>query len=114
MTTLKFSQQHESEYSCFVTLTVLPTAQSTALAGWKKDGGKTHSVAETHTHVGLGWPKSLFSFFQKVTWENTDKLFSQPSPCRQSIALKEQLKRDHTLVVVAFYAFFLPPNCDFI
>lgn len=46
-----------------------------------------------------------FVFFQKMTWKNTDKLFSQPSTYRQSIELKEQLKRNKTLVV-AFYAFF--------
>ena len=51
-TTVKFSQQQESGY--FVTLAMLSTAQNIVLVGRKKDGGKTHSVAETHTHVGLG------------------------------------------------------------
>lgn len=90
-----------------MTLAVLSTAQNIVLVGRKKDGGKSHSVAETHTHVGLGWPKSLFGFFQKMTWKSTDKLFSQPSTYRQSIELKEQLKRDQTLVVT-LYAFFFP------
>ena len=53
-----------------------PSASSSvrALSNKKKNGG--------HILYILGWPKSLFGFFCKIIWQNSNELFGKPNNCK--------------------------------